>query len=253
MIPYFTFSQIQLGPIYLQVWGIFTVLGFLGSLYLSLKEAKRKNIREDDVWNIMILALIGMIIGSKFFYDIFSGDFDLMRLAIFSGGGFSLIGGFLLGSLLVYFYARSKKTDIWLLADVLTPGLILALIFVRIGCFLVYEHVGGLTDLPWGSIYLDQSIRHPVSLYLLIGNVVIFSIIWYLRKRQPVMRDGSLFLTFISYYSISRFFLDFTRCDDLIVCDYRYFGLTCTQWILLISIPIILHFSKKIIKINSNN
>ncbi len=253
MIPYFTFSQIQLGPIFLQTWGFFAVLGFLGALFLSLYEGKTKNINEDDIWNIAILALIGMILGSKIFYVISLEDFRSAGLATFSGGGFSLIGGILLSSLGLYFYSRSKKMDIRLLADVLTPGLVLALIFVRIGCFLVYEHVGSLTELPWGRTYFDQSIRHPVSLYLLVNNIVIFSIIWYLKKGRLVARKGALFLVFALCYSISRFFLDFTRCNDLTVCDHRYFSLTYTQWILMALIPITFYFLKNKPRVISNN
>lgn len=253
MIPYFSFSQIQLGSMHLQVWGFFVSMGSLAALLLSLKEAKRNNIDEDDIWNIIILTLIGMIIGSKVLYIMFSGGFDLAEPEAISGSGFSLIGGMMLSLLIVYFYAISKKMDIWLLADTLIPGLILALIFVRIGCFLIYEHIGSLTNLPWGQIYLDRSIRHPVSLYLLINDIVIFLIIWYLKKRQITAHKGALFLATVLYYSISRFLLDLARCSDLAVCDHRYLGLTSTQWILLVSIPVIFYLLKSKVKSISNN
>ena len=239
MLPYFSFTVIQLGPITFQVWGLTAALGFLLALFISLKEAEKKNIAEDDIWNIMILALINLVAGSKIFYLISNSGLSVDPEEIFNlAGGFSLLGGIISALAAGYIYAKFKKISVCKLADVLTPGAIVAITTVRLGCFLVYDHVGKITNLPWGMAYIDGSIRHPVSLYLAANGIMAFILILYLKRKK--LNDGILFLAFALYYSITRFIFDFARCNDLDLCDARYMELSATQFILLFSVPVLL-------------
>ena len=235
MIPYFTFQEINLGFITIQVWGLMASIGFLVALFLSLREAERKNISKDDIWNVMILALIGMIVGSKIFYiasnfNEYNNLSEIFNLSF----GFSFLGGASFAGILIFIYAKHKKINFWKLADTITPGAIAAIITVRIGCFLIYDHFGKITDLPWGRIYLDGIARHPVILYHIISALAIFFIICYLKKRN--LRDGLLFLYFVICYLTFRFLTDFLRCSDLNICDAHYLNLTYTQWFILVLI-----------------
>ena len=193
MIPYFSFQEINLGIITIQVWGLMTSIGFLGALFLSLKEAEKKDIDKDDIWNVMILSLIGMIVGSKIFYTLSNfKECDNLTEIFNLNFGFSFLGGALFAGILLFIYAKYKKINFWKLADVITPGAIVAIIIVRIGCFLIYDHLGKITDLPWGRIYLDGTVRHPVILYHLTSALAIFFIVWYFKKRH--LKNGLLFL-----------------------------------------------------------
>lgn len=215
-------------------------VGFLFALFLLLKEAKKKNIEEDDVWNIMILSLIGMIAGSRIFYVISNFDeFENLTEIFNLNEGFSFLGGALIAGMLVFFYTKYKKINIWKIADALIPGTIAAIIIVRIGCFLIYDHIGKITALPWGRLYIDETTRHPIILYYIINLLVIFFIICYLKKRQ--LPNGLLFLYFAIYYLISGFLLDFLRCSDLDLCDARYVNLTYTQWLALTLMPFVIY------------
>ena len=238
MIPYFTFTQIDLGFVTIQAWGLMASIGFLLALFLSLREAKRKHIDKDDIWNVLILALVGMIIGSRIFY-IVSNFNELENLTeIFNlNWGFSFIGGASFAGILIFIYAKYKKINFWKLADTITPGTIAAIITIRIGCFLIYDHLGKITDLPWGRIYFDGTARHPVILYHLISALAIFLIVWYFRKRH--LKNGLLFLYFAAYYLVFRFLIDFLRCSDLKICDAHYLNLTWTQWFILILMPVV--------------
>ncbi|MBW6440619.1 prolipoprotein diacylglyceryl transferase [Patescibacteria group bacterium] len=255
MIPYFSYNSITFGPITIQIWGLFVAVGVLLALYLSLKDAKKKNINQDYIWDIFVIMLIGMILGSKsadilFNYNTIKGVEDIIYIY---SSGFSFLGGVLLSYIFLYIYAKSKKINIYKILDNLILGAIIALIITRIGCFLVYDHIGKITNLPWGRIYLDGSIRHPVALYHLIGGIVIIVIICYLRKVN--LKEGILTLLVILVYIVIRFFSDFVRCTDLYLCDSRYYNLTHSQWLLLLILPfVILKLVKKnkLSKINNN-
>jgi phosphatidylglycerol:prolipoprotein diacylglycerol transferase len=246
MIPYFTFQEINLSIITIQVWGLMAFLGFLVALFFSIKEGKRKGMDEENIWDVMIFSLIGIIAGSRIFYVIsnfeeFNSLADVFN--IYNNGGFSFLGGVIAASALICVYSRIKKINIYKLGDVLVSGAILAIITTRIGCFFIYDHIGKVTGLPWGRIYIDQTIRHPVALYHIISGIVILCLIQYFKKKH--LKEGVLALLFVFFYSFSRFFLDFTRCSDLIICDSRYVGLTCSQWLLLFVIPFTIYLLKR--------
>ncbi len=246
MIPYFTFQEINLGIITIQVWGLMVFLGFLVALFFSIKEGKKKGIDEENIWDVMILSLIGVIAGSRIFYVIFNFE-KFSSLAdvfnIYNNGGFSFLGGVIAVAIIIYIYSRIKKINIYKLGDVLVTGAILAITITRLGCFFIYDHLGKITNLPWGRMYIDQTIRHPVALYHIISGIIILCLIQYFKKKH--LKEGVLILLFIFFYSFSRFFLDFARCSDLAICDSRYLNLTYTQWILLAVAPLVVYLLKR--------
>ena len=228
----------MIGPITIQIWGLFASIGFLFALYLSLKQAKKNNFDQDHIWDIFVIILIGMILGSKILNIIFNFDkIENIKDIFFFTGGFSLIGGITLSFIFLYIYARFKKINIYKITDNLILGTFVALMITRVGCFLIYDHIGKTTSVFWGRIYVDESIRHPVIIYHIINAIVIIFFICYLRKAH--LKEKTLVLCVVLFYSITRFFLDFLRCDDLSICDSRYYNLTYTQWLLLILMPFI--------------
>lgn len=248
MIPYFSFHVLQVGLISLQVWGFFASLGFLSALLVSLNRAGKRGVEKEIIYDILLIAFVAMMIGSKIFFLLFSAEPDFSVERLISSGGFSFLGGAIFSAMAILLYLKYKKMDILKIADVLTPGLVVSLIFIRIGCFLVYDHVGRITQFSWGIAYIDGSTRHPVSLYLILGNIVLFLIICYFEKRKKYYPAGVLFFIFTTIYSILRFFIDFARCSDLEICDSRYLGLTYTQLLLPVVFLVSVYYLNKLLK-----
>lgn len=230
MIPAIHFSQIGLGFITLQTWGLMAALGFLFGLIISLGEAKRKGYDREEVWNLMLVSLFSMFIGGKIFYILLT-LIDSRKFIFEFGSGFSLIGGGISTVLSVFLYLKIKKQNWKFVFDLLTPGVVAALILVRCGCFLISDHIGGLTDFFWGMEYLDGTTRHPVALYHILFLSLILLAVKKLQGRK--MADGFLFFYFLVLYSFFGFFADFSRCSDLAICDAHFWGMTATQWMLV--------------------
>ncbi|MCK4799974.1 prolipoprotein diacylglyceryl transferase [Candidatus Parcubacteria bacterium] len=246
MIPYFTFQEIDLGIITIQVWGLMAFLGFLFALFFSIKEGKRNGIDEENIWDVMIFSLIGVIVGSRIFYVIlnfreFNNLIDVLN--VYNDGGFSFLGGIIVASILIYIYSKIKKINIYKLADTLVFGTVVAITITRLGCFFIYDHPGKITNLPWGRLYIDGIARHPVALYHIIGGIIVLCLIQHFKKKH--LKEGVLAILFLFFYSFLRFFLDFFRCSDLEICDSNYLSLTYTQWILLMIIPFAIYMLKK--------
>lgn len=236
MIPYFIFDKIIIGGLTIYVWGLMASIGFLAALLISLKEAKRKSISREIVWDLILVVLLGTLIGSRGCYVFWHWDEfkdNLIKIFFLWEGGLSSVGGIILAGAAGVLYTKRKKLNLWKIADLLAPGIIGAIFFSRIGCFLVNSHLGKTANLPWGREYLDGTIRHPVALYFTIGALALFLIIWYFKNK--LKKDGWLFLIFITCYLIMGFLIDFMRCDDiLLICETRFHGLTYSQWVFLV-------------------
>lgn len=242
---YFSYSEIQLGPIALYTWGLFLGLAFLIGYWLFLREAKREGIEPKKIFWLVISIFLGGLIGSRLAYILqFPQYYFAYPLKIFQAwaGGLIFYGG-LLGALIVgWIYLRKNKLNFWQMADLLAPSLALGIFIGRIGCSLVNDHQGTITNLPWGILWPDGTLRHPVAEYLALNGLVMFFVLWLLRNRlkkpgpepkQARYGSGQLFIIFLFWYSISRFFLDFTRATNAPLADPHYLILTLSQWISL--------------------
>ena len=229
---YFCFDKIPLGSVTLYVWGICVAIGFLVGYLFVLKKAKEKEINTGVIHNLFILVLVGAMIGGK----------------LLGQGGLSIFGG-IFGALLAgFFYLKlTKKLYLFFpIADLVALIAPISIVIGRIGCCLINDHQGTETALPWGIVWPDGIIRHPVAEYLIISALILFFILKYLKPR--LQKPGQLFFAFLFLYSFSRFFLDFTRSTNTSLSDPHYFGLSTTQWLSLLMIFVILIVRNKFLK-----
>ena len=212
-MPYFTYTQINLGAITLYTWGLMVGLGFLIGYWLALIEAKNKGIDQNKILILTILIFISSIIGAR-----------LGSLILFKTNGLMFYGG-LFGALLIgWLYLKKDTKEFLKIADLLAPSIALGIFIGRLGCFLINDHPGAITNLFWAIQWPDGAMRHPVALYLSINGLILFFILWFLRNK--LQKPGHLFIIFLIYYSFSRFFLEFTRINDP-----KYLNLFISQWI----------------------
>jgi phosphatidylglycerol:prolipoprotein diacylglycerol transferase len=234
MIPYFSYTQIHLGPITLYAWGLFLGLAFLISFWLALKEAGRKEIDQKKIFWLIIFVFLGGLVGSRLAYLLQFPEYYLSHPGeIFQvwAGGLMFYGG-LLGALIVgWFYIRKNRLNFWPIADALAPAIALGIFIGRIGCSLINDHQGAVTNLPWAILWPDGILRHPVAEYLALNGLIMFMVLWLLRTR--LKKPGQLFIIFLLWYNISRFLLDFTRATATSLADPHYWGLTISQWVSL--------------------
>jgi phosphatidylglycerol:prolipoprotein diacylglycerol transferase len=69
------------------------------------------------------------------------------------------------------------------------------------------------SDSPAGQMFPGQPL-HPTQLYAMVINLIIFSILWTLRKK--IKTNGNLFLTYAILYSGGRILVEHFRADKLI-------------------------------------
>ncbi len=206
--------------------GLMVVLAVIVGVAVPLWLAKGGGIDRSTVYAIAPWAILGGIVGARLFHVLDSLDIytDDPLLAIkFWEGGVSIFGAVIGGTLAGVACARLKGISVGRLADLVAPGVILAQAVGRIGCTINGDAYGTATSLPWGMLYTHPNAGatagpwengllvagHPVPVYEIIWDLMIFALIWKLRRR--IRPEGSLFLIYLSLYSFGRFFLSFLR------------------------------------------
>lgn len=229
-------TTLPLGPVNIQVWGLLVALGMLLGLIYTLRSAKKAKMETEHFIDIFIIVFIASIIGSRLlyvaeFWEEYAGDpVSILKI---QQGGLIFLGGFFLSGLCTYVYTKLKKLSFRKVADVIAPGLALAIGVGRIGCYLVGEHIGARTNFFLGSYY-NGDLRHEPSLYLSINGFLLFFVL-VLLKPFIAKKEGLMGYIFVVWYSISRFLLDFTRAADIeTLSDPRYYGFTFSQWATLL-------------------
>jgi phosphatidylglycerol:prolipoprotein diacylglycerol transferase len=248
MIPYFVFDQINIGSVKLYTWGLFVGLGFSAGYLLLLFLAKRKNLAlEKAVW-LALSVFVGGFLGARLLYVLQEPQNFLYNLPLIfdkSGGGM-FMGGLLGAIFLSWLCIKWKKLNFWEMADILVLPACLGIGIGRLGCFLINDHQGAITALPWGILWPDGALRHPVALYESLLGFGLFFIFWRLYKGGK--KDGQLALAFLASYSGIRFLLDFTRESQGVWVDIHWGIFSVSQWvagiIFLISLALFIHKRK---------
>jgi len=150
------------GPFTLTWHGLFTAIGIIGGVSLSVWLAKKDGIPPEVAQEIALVGVPCAIVGARLFYvfehwDRF-GDEPLKIVTGITEGGITLYGGLLGGVIGGLLYALWHKWPIGITFDAAAPGMILGQALGRIGDLINGEHLADRTGLPWGVKYL-----HPDS------------------------------------------------------------------------------------------
>ena len=206
-------------PLEIRWYGLFYVLSFLIAYFMIKYLAKQRKlgITEDDVADLILYLLLGVVLGARLFYVIFYNPFfylsNPLEIPAVWHGGLSFHGGLVGAVAAGRYFCRKKKISFYRLADIAVIPAALGLAFGRIGNFINGEVVGRITNLPWGVKFPGyEDFRHSSQIYESFKNLFIFVTLWSIKDKK--LPDGFLFWTFVTMYSIFRFLIEFVREPD---------------------------------------
>jgi phosphatidylglycerol:prolipoprotein diacylglycerol transferase len=245
----------KIGPFTVYSYGLMLGIAFIVASYLLTKEFERRKISPNIATEVTLLAIIFGIIGAKLFhlFDNWEAFLNSPLKLAFSPGGLTFHGGLITVILAVWIYSKRKKIPFLTIADLAAPSLALAYGIGRIGCHLAGDGDYGIpTNLPWGTNYEngtvppssafqgseiaksfpggvvpDSTPLHPTPVYEFLIMVVIFFILWKMRKRE--WSDGKLFTIYLMLAGLERFTIELIRLNPKIL-----FGLTEAQVVAVI-------------------
>lgn len=199
----------------LSPYGLVYALGFL-VLFLTLYFYNKNDLL--DALLIATYCSISTIIGARSFYVLFY-EFSYyktnpLEIIEFYKGGMSFFGGLCFLTLFVFVFFKNTAKKI---LDALAITAIICLPFGRYCNYLNQEVFGRVTDVPWAVIFLgvDLEPRHPSQLYEAVAEgPIVLLLILITYKIYKKKFDGKIACLFIIFYSILRFFIEFTREVD---------------------------------------
>lgn len=221
---------VRLGHLQIGWYGVFIALGIGIAVWLTAREAKRRGISPELIYDGVLWIVVAGIVGARLFHVIDNWSlYAADPAAIFGTAGLAIYGALTGGFIAVLIYTTVRHLPLWRLLDAAAPALPLAQAVARIGCFINGDNYGVPTNppLPWSVTWTnpnamvpDRTVAYqPAQLYEAVWDLIVFAIIWRLRTR--VKTDGVLFLIYAMLYSFGRFFISFVREDNVYFWNLR--------------------------------
>ncbi len=215
----------SIGSMSVKWYGVIIAAGFLLAFLYVMSSCKKFKVDDDKLLDTVIVGIIGGIIGARAYYVLFyTGDQyiknPISALYIWEGGlGIygGIIGGLICGALV----AKFRKISVAAVLDLASLGFLIGQTIGRWGNFVNQEAFGVETNLPWGmtseaTSRVASGPVHPCflyeSLWCLLGFVLL-----HIFSRKFRRYDGQVFLLYLVWYGIGRFFIEGLRTDSLIM------------------------------------
>ena len=226
-----------IGSFKIYFYSLIIIAGVLAAVWLSIKEARRRNLDTELVWDMVPWLLIAGIIGARLWHiltpsasmGITASYYFQHPLEILATrkGGLGIPGAVIGGAIGLYLYCKRKKLNFATWADIIVPGLALGQAIGRWGNFFNQELYGGASNLPW-ALYIDETHRlpqyanvayyHPMFFYECLWNLFnMFLLLFLGRKYKKTLLSGDLFLIYAIVYPFGRFMLEFMRLDPSLI------------------------------------
>lgn len=141
---------IDLGPIQIYWYSIFIFIGLLVASILIFKEARRRNIDEDFLVNLIFNTIIIGLIGARLYYVIFNLPYYIANpIEIFAiwNGGLAIHGGVFAALIFIIIYCKKHEVNCLQILDIMVVGLIIGQAIGRWGNFFNGEAYGQITSL----------------------------------------------------------------------------------------------------------
>ena len=206
-------------------YGIILSSAFVLAFLYAILNAKRFKVDSDKFIDCVIVGLISGIIGARLFYVLFfPGDTYIknpMSAFYLHEGGLAIYGGIIFGLLGGGLMARYRNINVLACLDLASISFLIGQAIGRWGNFVNQEAFGGPTDLPWGMMsentkYIIAGPVHPCFLYESIWCIIGFFLLnWFSKKYRKY--DGEMFLMYILWYGLGRFFIEQLRVDNLLI------------------------------------
>ena len=210
--------------------------------------------------DITIIAAISGIVGARLF-SIIESEQNIKAFIkdpldqLLSGSGLAIYGGLIVAFVTVYWFVKRKGMKPIYVMDAVAPALIMGYAVGRLGCQFSGDGDWGivnsaaapgwwfLPDWAWSYTYphnvLNEGVQiegclfdycrqlgegvYPTPLYESFFSLVIFGILWAMRKRLKV--PGMLFFLYVFLNGFERFFIEKIRTNP----DIHLLGMSATQ------------------------
>ncbi|QNQ82563.1 prolipoprotein diacylglyceryl transferase [Lactobacillus sp. PV012] len=223
----------HLGNLSVKWYGILMATGVVVATLMAIQEGKRRQIMPDDFIDFLLWAVPIGFVGARIYYVIFEWGYFSQHpgeiIAIWNGG-IAIYGGLLAGLAVLIVFCKKRHLPIFLMLDIIAPGVMAAQVIGRWGNFMNQEAHGGITTLAFlqklhlpqfviQQMYINGHYYQPTYLYESVGNLIGLILILSLRHRKHLFKQGEIFLSYVIWYSLVRFIVEGMRTDSLYIAN----------------------------------
>jgi phosphatidylglycerol:prolipoprotein diacylglycerol transferase len=209
-------------------FGVMMALGFLAAYAITAKAMAEDGLDVEVAPNLLIWIMLGGVFGSKLYYAIdvsIREGYPFFELLL-DRAGMTWYGGLMGGALMGIIGAKVNKVPVGTFAKNVAPALAVGQSFGRIGCFLVGDDYGKVTDVPWGVAFPKGAPPtlepvHPTQLYEVAWLLPVAAVLWVRRNKSPWLIGEYLMAN-----GLGRLVIEHWRVNERVAL-----GLTEPQWI----------------------
>ncbi len=212
------------GPIH--PFGVLVVIGIIVGAKIAGRRARALGIDKQRFeslvfWTVASGIVISHVLDTIFYYPhlLIKEPWQIFMIH----RGLSSFGGFFGAIVGFAVYSRKHRMPMWQSADALAYGLPFGWFFGRMGCSVVHDHPGVLSESFFAVAFPDGA-RFDLGLLELMLTPILIAAVILVGKRSK--RPGAIVTTVALVYPVLRFPLDFLRAPAWDGGDIRYFGLT---------------------------
>lgn len=213
---------LNLGPIPIHTYGFLIALGFLIAVSVIKRLAHRANLNVEKVLDLTFWCLLVGFLGARILFVITRFSYfmeDPLSILKVWEGGLVFLGGPLVAVPFLVWYVKRNQISLWKTMDVLTPGLVVAHAFGRMGCLAAGCCYGKPTGSSFGirfySELVDRHLHgiplHPTQIYESSSLLLLFCGLLYVFRKK--IFDGQVALTYFLIYPIIRSIIEVFRGD----------------------------------------
>lgn len=200
----------------ISTFGVMMAIAFLVGYAISVRRMIEEGIDPTPAPNMLLWIMVGGVGGSKLYFavDVWLREgypfFDLL----FARAGITFYGGLMGGALAGVLACWKFGVPLRGFSASVAPALAVSQALGRVGCFLVGDDYGKVTDVPWAVSFprgapptLDPV--HPTQLYEVAWLLPVAGFLWWRRKRSPF-----LFGEYLALNGAGRIVIEHWRVND---------------------------------------
>lgn len=227
-------------------YGFLIAMGMLVAMIYAYKRLDKWGLEPDRFTDTVLVGLIGGVLGARLYYVVFSidkymssdGTLNIASILSIRDGGLAIYGGIIGALIFGCLMAKIRKVNIPALLDLVGLGFLIGQSLGRWGNFFNQEAFGSKTTLPWGmasksivehlyyNVYYPDAtsivtnrtldlVAHPCFLYESLWCLLGFILLHIYSKHRKF--DGEVFLMYIGWYGLGRFWIEGLRTDSLYI------------------------------------
>ena len=206
-------------------YGVIIAVGMVLGVILAIYRARKQGLKEDLIFDFILLALPIAIICARGYYVIFEWDSysgDILSIFKIWKGGLAIYGGVIGGLVTAILFCRHHKFPLFRFLDLVVPSLVLGQAIGRWGNFVNQEAFGNLVAnsslqfFPY-AVYIDAlgEWHQATFFYESMWNVCLLIAMLIVSRKKP--KTGTLTCMYFVIYGLGRFLIEGFRTDSLYI------------------------------------